>query len=643
MRTFLLYFFFGLLTLAVPNQVLGANNLSSVSAVERNKKMEKEHAGIIKILKKEYGAKVTIEKWKDGNHYYILKKKRNFARIDMNGNLISFIDGTGQKQSFFQKCELQKLSNGEYVTKLMLPSPARNWTFAWSSGKIYTGSADWAYINNGGKMLVRLSYGTGAAKKYELYSLDGRKLIDRQLDFLTIYRSYSNFIDAYGVKCKVDVGLTYLHCGSRDASGKLRTAIVMEDIPINVPGKTLPGGILYTDNWEVNSSVQAQVIKHLTFEGECLQQDSVTRIILDKPTTVYRWLTDEKIADSVVSVTYLPGTSYTLYECGDSHSPFNRLGFIDQSLYGKSSPCIFSDIYVAKTGELMVKVNVDDEFQPYNSDHTYIPDTINTFANLQQKFVDEEPLSVKQQRIYLGYVAQSLAHDITIQEQIHAMIKNDRQYKKFQNYPLAHMNFKVTDKVITFDLAKVLEYYKPLVDKCFQSKSVLATSVSKLHMEFYGNFNKISKAYVELRQEKARKLAAQQEKQRQEQARRERIARLDNFRQQLNQAQAIVNSGSTYRPNNSNNKTVGVKNVNSSTQAKSKPARVDNSGRKAFLRGEIANWRNKLAKAENSLKQALSSGEDTWQKKRVIESKRKTVDECLQMIRQYEAELNSLK
>lgn len=70
---------------------------------------------------------------------------------------------------------------------------------------------------------------------------------------------------------------------------------------------------------------------------------------------------------------------------------------------------------------------------------------------------------------------------------------------------------------------------------------------------------------------------------------------------------------------------------------------TDNSGRKAFLKGQIADWRNKLKKAERAYEEAMGSGDDSWQKKRVLESKQKTIDECANMIRQYESELNSLK
>ena len=80
-----------------------------------------------------------------------------------------------------------------------------------------------------------------------------------------------------------------------------------------------------------------------------------------------------------------------------------------------------------------------------------------------------------------------------------------------------------------------------------------------------------------------------------------------------------------------------------SSSDKSATMTTDNSSRKVFLRGQILDWKNKLKKAEDSLEKEISSGEDTREKKRVVESKRKTVNECLEMIRQYEAELNSLK
>lgn len=87
----------------------------------------------------------------------------------------------------------------------------------------------------------------------------------------------------------------------------------------------------------------------------------------------------------------------------------------------------------------------------------------------------------------------------------------------------------------------------------------------------------------------------------------------------------------------------GAGSYKSSSAGSSSSSGVDNSGRKGFLKGQIIDWKNKLKKAEKSLEDAIAGGEDTWQKKQVVESKRKTVNECLEMIRQYESELNSLK
>lgn len=71
----------------------------------------------------------------------------------------------------------------------------------------------------------------------------------------------------------------------------------------------------------------------------------------------------------------------------------------------------------------------------------------------------------------------------------------------------------------------------------------------------------------------------------------------------------------------------------------------DNTNRKIFLKNQIIDWKNKLKKAEASRSQALDNynKNPTHEAKRVVESKENTVNECLNMIRQYESELNSLK
>lgn len=85
-----------------------------------------------------------------------------------------------------------------------------------------------------------------------------------------------------------------------------------------------------------------------------------------------------------------------------------------------------------------------------------------------------------------------------------------------------------------------------------------------------------------------------------------------------------------------------AKGKGSAAVAAAAPSSGDSSDRKAFLKEQIIDWKHKLQKAEDSYQQAVGSGGDNWEKERVIESKRNTVNECLEMIRQYEAELNSL-
>lgn len=85
-----------------------------------------------------------------------------------------------------------------------------------------------------------------------------------------------------------------------------------------------------------------------------------------------------------------------------------------------------------------------------------------------------------------------------------------------------------------------------------------------------------------------------------------------------------------------------AKGKGSGAVAAAAPSGGDSSDRKAFLKEQIIDWKHKLQKAEDSYQQAVGSGGDNWEKERVIESKRNTVNECLEMIRQYEAELNSL-
>ena len=118
------------------------------------------------------------------------------------------------------------------------------------------------------------------------------------------------------------------------------------------------------------------------------------------------------------------------------------------------------------------------------------------------------------------------------------------------------------------------------------------------------------------------------------------------FTDQINEAQAIVREGEQRIAAKKAARKAAESGYSSQSTSTSSAASTgeDKSGRKAFLKGQIIEWKNKLKKAEQSLESELASGNnDDWHKQQVVESKRNTVNECLQMIRQYEEELNSLK
>lgn len=104
-------------------------------------------------------------------------------------------------------------------------------------------------------------------------------------------------------------------------------------------------------------------------------------------------------------------------------------------------------------------------------------------------------------------------------------------------------------------------------------------------------------------------------------------------------------SGGKSRNVSTPTRTSGSYKSGTKTQTSSSSGGEDNTDRKIFLKNQITDWKNKLKKAEASLNQAKESysKNQSWETKRLVESKENTVNECLDMIRQYESELNSLK
>lgn len=173
--------------------------------------------------------------------------------------------------------------------------------------------------------------------------------------------------------------------------------------------------------------------------------------------------------------------------------------------------------------------------------------------------------------------------------------------------------------------------YKPSIGGYLSSE--VAKSASKETLDMIAQTEKMFDEAVEICRQKVERKAALN-------------AALLAGLQAMSQATMNMNqttktsTNSSYKATNSSTVT---QQTNLPAQQKVSSAKPDNAGRKALLRGEIATWRNKLKKAQQSYNQAMSSGEDTPQKKRVLESKQKTIDTCLEMINQYERELNSLQ
>ncbi len=119
-------------------------------------------------------------------------------------------------------------------------------------------------------------------------------------------------------------------------------------------------------------------------------------------------------------------------------------------------------------------------------------------------------------------------------------------------------------------------------------------------------------------------------------------SRTEKFRQMVDKPKTTTNS-STTKSSSKKSTSSSFYSTGTTTSSSSSSSGTDNTNRKIFLQNQIIDWKAKLAKAEKSYQECVASGEDTAEKKRVVESKQKTVDTCLEMIRTYEAELNSLK
>lgn len=302
-------------------------------------------------------------------------------------------------------------------------------------------------------------------------------------------------------------------------------------------------------------------------------------------------------------------------------------------------PCIFNGI-VFQGGKILVQKNANDILEPYNAE----------MNNQGINYRDEGERLFNQRKwddVISYYQANGIdapwATYISAAALFEKAEKTDVEISIFLNnanssttllpYMLKSKLYDPRNLQIAHECrksAKMLnDAYLAGSDSTYRHQAlVLEERVNYALSEFDKEWN----LYAQIRQNTQMQLDAQ-EAQQQQMILNFLSAACNTFTQSLSKSSGSKSSSGTVRSSG------GGTGVQSSQSTASKP---DNSGRKSFLRGEIATWKNKFKKAEAAYQQALSTGDDTWEKKRVIDSKRKTVDECLEMIRQYEAELNSL-
>lgn len=160
-------------------------------------------------------------------------------------------------------------------------------------------------------------------------------------------------------------------------------------------------------------------------------------------------------------------------------------------------------------------------------------------------------------------------------------------------------------------------------------------SFAKQSLELPGAIEKYKQHNAKIKEEIAAKMEAERQRQ--------SMIYGEMFNIFINSLQNITAAVSSKSNNQVNRSPSNASSVSKSTGYASESQ--DNSGRKGFLRGQVIEWKNKLKKAEASRAQALDNYNNSGsiEAKRALESKENTVNECLEMIRQFESELNSLK
>lgn len=625
-----------------------ADRLSSESAIERCRDIEKTNTDLIKRLKKEYGAgQVTVERWKDGQTYHILWRDNLFARANMAGEIQYFSDRTGRKWPYVHRCIFRHNDNGDrfYLVKLLPTTP---WTMTLSDGTVLDTPFNLKETFTLGDMTYCVYMSPDRKRAYDIYRFDGHKINPYPASGYTVYKSgkFITFRDSRAVPCRVRVPENVNFISFRGISQ------IWDGDSLFAKGNriNLFNGIMNFDKPENGKksgfcTIERMTLRHYSASGMPVKTDSVILTALTQPAAIYQTNTNRLIDTDVDRVWLIGQTPWVLYrKCFASGC--KALGMTDLSGMHADIPPLYDDIYIGENDTIYVRDSYAASYTPYNPDSQ--PDAPAALPAPQEVIAQAlaDSTCAAGNRLLGPALVKRLSENISYLDRIGIMIEERAPVMKGRL--LCDISIDPDRESLNLNVDSVDYFCLPLLK--YVDGSDGTGSPASLYATLNAKTATLDLDYDDYlaMQENKRQEAADRElarKARAEKMRmaREKIARIDAFLGQLHEAQGIVQEGQARVAAKRQAAASGAsKAAGKGKGAPSPGGKQDNSDRKAFLKGEIIEWKAKFKKAEASYQQALGSGGDNWEKQRVIDSKRRTVDECLEMIRQYESELNSL-
>lgn len=660
---------------------MAAEMLSSKSSVCRLKDVEKEKKELVKSLGKQYKAKVTAEHWIDGNDYFILHRDGRFARADMDGNLIVYTDQHGSKASFFYACEYRDNGPGNqyYLLRRFLSENCIIWNVGTLDDRIPCNLNVSKVENVNGRTYI---YHNCILNKklnvpsYYLYTADG-SLVN------TVPGYDFKFVDGDGKgrqiidDSKIPFVFNWPHM---QGLAYARISDKPVKYAIFCPGKGrvkeadyAVGRICMTlhspDGQPISVSRDVRTNRHYDNKGALVGNDTVMSIFFPKPVDVMRIDSDDILAQGVSNIQLVSNSSvfyYTIKEDAGTPDEKRYVGLVDMADTTRNVPALFADVaWNREHNACLVQSSIFEPFEPYSSEKTYAKNMPSEQEREIINYSGRKYVLAKTENV-ADSIANLEADDVAIVRAAYIstlgsvlewmdnhIIRTDRHLEtRFWSYVPETRLGNIGGHIVSW-FADAYPRYKAycVALSAYYDDPELNANLRNMLADAEVHEEEALDAYADFNDWRNKKNAEVREQNRKYRERRERMERalekakrIDEFQSALATAQAIVREGEARQATKSHVSAGKVSEIGTGSSGATSSPGADNSDRKAFLKGQIIEWKNKLKKAEASLEKEIASGsDDDWQKQRVVESKRKTVDECLEMIRGFEAELNSLK